>query len=105
MRAVNQLQRVSLYFNPEYQGVRPLAEYHPNGEWLQKNGRDPEMAKAVEFHNIRIFEAEANRMPNVSLHELVHAYHHQVLPQGFANPEILAAFARAKESGRYDKVE
>ena len=103
--AVGKLQQVPLYFNPEYPGVRPLAEYHPGAEWLRKNGRDPAMAKSVEFHNVRIFEAEANRMPNVTLHELAHAYHDRVVPKGFANVEIQAAFTRAKESGKYDKVE
>ena len=103
--AVIELQKVPLYFNPEYPGARPLAEYHPGADWLRDNGRDPAMAKAVEFHNVRIFEAEANRMPNVTLHELAHAYHDRVLPKGFANPEIQAAFTRAKESGKYDKVE
>ena len=102
--AVSKLQQVPLYFNPEYPGVRPLAEYHPGADWLRKNDRDPAMAKAVEYHNIRIFEAEANRMPNVTLHELAHGYHDIVLAKGFANAEIEAAFTRAKESGKYDKV-
>lgn len=48
------------------------------------------MAKGVEFTAIRNFEREMNRMPNFALHELAHAYHDRVLPQGFANPEMLA---------------
>ncbi len=103
--AVAKLQEIPLYFNPEYPGVRPLAEYHPGAGWLRSQGRDPAMAKAVEFHNVRIFEAEANRMPNVTLHELAHGYHDRVVAKGFANPEVAAAYARAKESGKYDKVE
>ena len=63
------------------------------------------MARSVEFTNVRIFEAEVNRMPAFVLHELAHAYHDRDLPKGFGNPEIAAAFARAKESGKYDKVE
>ena len=103
--AVAKLQEVSLYFNPEYAGVQPLAEYHPGMSWLKKNGRDPAMVKSVEFHNVRIFEEEANRMPNVTLHELAHAYHDRFLKKGFDNPEIAAAFQRAKDSKKYDKVE
>ena len=103
--AVAKLQNVPLYFNPEYPGVRPVAEYHPNAGWLRKNGRDPAMAKGVEFTNIRIYAAEVNRMPWFVLHELAHAYHDRELPKAFANPDIAAAFARAKESGKYDKVE
>ena len=42
--AVAKLQKVPLYFNPEYPGVRPIAEYHPGADWLRSNGRDPVMA-------------------------------------------------------------
>jgi dipeptidyl-peptidase-4 len=103
--AVAKLRKVPLYFNPEYVGVRPIAEYHPGADWLRKAGRDPAMAKCVEFTNVRIYAEEHNRMPWVVLHELAHAYHDRELPKGFANTDIAAAFARAKESGQYDKVE
>jgi Mlc titration factor MtfA (ptsG expression regulator) len=63
------------------------------------------MAKAVEFTNVRIFQEETNRMPNFALHELAHAYHDRELPKGFGNENIVAAFARAKENGKYNKVE
>jgi hypothetical protein len=63
------------------------------------------MAKGVEFTNVRIFEAEWRRMPNFTLHELAHAYHDRVLPKGFANPEIKAAYEKAKASGKYERVE
>lgn len=103
--AVAELKKVPLYFSPEYPGKRPAAEFHPGADWLRKNGRDPSMVKAVEFTNIRIFEAETRRMPNFALHELAHAFHNLVLPEGFGNAEIIAAFERAKASGVYDKVE
>jgi len=94
-----------LYFSPEYPGKRAAAEFHPDAGWLRANGRDPAMAKAVEFSNIRIFEAETLRMPNFALHELAHAYHNRVLPSGFANPQIKAAYEQAKASGKYDRTE
>ncbi len=103
--AVAKLKKVPLYFNPEYPGVRPSAEYHPGSYWLLKEGRDPAMAKCVEFTNLRIYAEEVNRMPWFVLHELAHAYHDRELPKGFNNPDVAAAYARAKESGRYDKVE
>jgi hypothetical protein len=37
----------------------------------------------------------------VLLHELLHAYHDQRLPQGFKNGEILGFYARAKTIGAY----
>lgn len=103
--AVAELKKVPLYFSPEYPGVRPAAEFHPGAGWLKKNGRDPKMAQGVEFTNIRIFEAETRRMPNFALHELAHAYHNLVLPGGFSNPEIRAAFERAQAAGIYEQVE
>lgn len=103
--AVEQLQQVTLWFSPEYPGINPRAEYHPSGDWLRANGRDPAMARGVEFTNIRIFAAETRRMPNFALHELAHAYHHRVLADGFANASLRTAFEAAKASGGYDRVQ
>jgi hypothetical protein len=103
--AVTELRKVPLWFSPEYPGVRQRAEYHPSAGWLRDNKRDPAMAKAVEFTNIRIFERETKRMPNFALHELAHSYHDRVLPKGFGNREIRAAFENAKAKGLYEKVE
>jgi hypothetical protein len=100
--AVAELQKVHLWISPEYPGIEPSAEYHPNIDWLRSHGRDPAMAKGVEFTNVSIFEAETRRMPNFALHELAHAYHDRVLGN---NAEITAVFERAKASGKYDKVE
>src|SRR5688572_28273499 len=103
--AVAKLREVTLWFSPEYPGVKPRAEYHPGAGWLRDNGRDPAMARGVEFTDVRNFEAETKRMPNFTLHELAHAYHDRVLPKGFANPDIKAAFERAKAGKSYDQVE
>jgi hypothetical protein len=103
--AVAKLQQVPLYFNAEYPGVRPTAEYHHEADWLRNHGRDPAMARSVEFTNLRIYEAEVNRMPSFVLHELAHGYHDRELPQGFDNPEIAATYRRAKDSGKYNAVE
>jgi hypothetical protein len=103
--ALEELRKVPLYVSLEYPGTKPGAEYHPDAGWLRKHGRDPAMAQSVEFTNARIFEREVNRMPNFTLHELAHAFHHRVLPQGFGHPEIKAAYQRAKASGKYEPVE
>ena len=101
--AVTELQKVKLYFSPEYLGVPPRAEYHPDAGWLREHQRDPVMAKGVEFTNVRIFEAETRRMPNFALHELAHAYHDRVL--GNDEARIIAAYDNAKASGTYDQVQ
>jgi hypothetical protein len=103
--AVAELRKVPLYVNPQYPADKPRAEYHPEAGWLRDHGRDPAMARAVEFTNVRVFEEDTNRMPNFVLHELAHAYHHRFLPDGFDNAEIKAAFDRAKATGGYDAVE
>lgn len=103
--AVAELQKVPLWFSPVYPGVQPRAEYHPGAGWLRDHKRNPAMEKAVEFTDIRDFERETKRMPNFTLHELAHAYHDRVLPNGFENEEIKAAFEKAKAKGLYDRVE
>ncbi len=102
--ALGELRKVALYFNPAYPGVRHRAEYHPGAGWLEENGRDPSMARGIEFTNTLQFEEEMDRMPNFALHELAHAYHHRVLPMGFANPGIRLAYEAAKKGGGYEKV-
>ena len=103
--AVEKLRQVTLWFSPEYPGVKPKAEYHPGAGWLRDHGRDPAMVKGIEFTDVRNFEAETRRMPNFTLHELSHAYHDRVLTGGFSNTEIKAAYERAKAGKTYDKVE
>jgi hypothetical protein len=103
--AVAKLKRVPLYLSPAYDGFAARAEYHPNAGWLREHGRDPTMAKAVEFTNVLIFEAETRRMPNFALHELAHAYHDRELANGFGNAEVIEVFKRAQASGRYDEVQ
>jgi hypothetical protein len=102
-KAVAELRKVPLWFNPEYPKTHPRAEYHPGANWLRENGRNPAMEKAVEFTNVSIFEQEVRRMPNFALHELAHAFHDRVL--GFENAEIEAVFEKARAAGKYDRVQ
>jgi dipeptidyl-peptidase-4 len=70
--------------------------------WLKRNNRLPEMGKAIEITNVSMFPFENRRMPYVMLHELTHGYHDREL--GFDQPEIIAAYKRARDSGSYDMV-
>jgi len=103
--AVAELKKVPLYFSTAYRPGRSGAEFHPGADWLRENGRDPAMVRGVEFSGVHDFEAEMRRMPNFALHELAHAFHHRVLPNGFDNAEIKAAYERAKSGGSYERVE
>lgn len=100
--AVAELRKITLWFSPEYEGIAPRAEYHPDRSWLNANRRNPAMAKGVEFTNVRIFEPECQRMPCFVLHELAHGYHDRVL--SFEQPEIIAAYKHAVANKSYDKV-
>ena len=82
---VERLRDVPIWMSPEYKGVRPTAEYHPDSNWLQKAGRPAALVKCVELTNISIFPQECRRMPMLIMHELAHAYHDQVL--GFDNAQ------------------
>ena len=101
--AVREMQKVKLYFSPAYPRFGAHAEYHPDVQWLRDNGRDPVMAKSVEFTNVLVFDEDTRRMPNFALHELAHAYHDRVLD--FDESQIIAAYESAKSSGKYDDVE
>ena len=103
--AVTKLRNVTLWFSPQYSNVTAKAEYHPGAEWLREHNRNPDMVRGVEFTNIDKFESETRRMPNFTLHELAHAFHHGFLQDGFENTAIKTAFDGAKAKGAYDKVE
>ena len=103
--AVEKLKAVPLYLSPAYDGFAARAEYHPAAGWLRNHGRDPGMAKAVEFTNVLIFAAETRRMPNFALHELAHAYHDRELAEGYGNATVIECFERAKAAGNYERVQ
>ncbi len=76
--------------------------YHPSREWLAGHGFNPEKAKSVEIGNPNTFLGWSQVQPSMVLHELAHAYHHQVL--GYDNPDIKAAFKKAVEAKSYESV-
>lgn len=102
-QAVTQLRTVPLWISQEYPQTPPRAEYHPGGQWLRDNHRNPGMACGIEFTNLRIIDSEARRMPWFVFHELAHAYHDQVY--GFQNNRIILAHSRAQSNGKYALVE
>ena len=99
---LEQLRDIPIWLSPEYADTRPTAEYHPGEQWLRSVGRRPELVRCVELTNIAIFEKECRRMPMLILHELAHAYHHQILD--FEHPGIKAAYDRASANGSYEAV-
>ncbi|MCP4455069.1 MAG: hypothetical protein GY809_26710 [Planctomycetes bacterium] len=78
--------------------------YHPGVVWLTERGYDPRLAKKVHVtRGASLLERHHMlKHPAVILHELAHAYHHQIL--GFDEPRIKAAYDKAMTAGLYDKV-
>lgn len=95
--AVRELRKVPIWL-----GTAGIAQYHPDRGWLEKNGHDPEKAKAVDLGSAEDFIRETQRQPFMVLHELAHAYHDRVL--GFDHAKIRAAYDGAVKDGKYDSV-
>lgn len=100
--AVARLREVRLWVerdHPDWGG----AVYHPSPQWLINNGYPTYWARGVQIANVRHYLEWTNIQPAIVLHELAHAWHHQVL--GYGDVAVLEAFSSAMESGIYDRVE
>ena len=100
-KAVDALRKVPIWLCQD-EGTGAGAEYHPDKGWLEKNGYNPDKAKAVEIGDAADFLREIKRQPVMVLHELAHAYHDQEL--GFGHPKIKAAYDAAVKAGTYESV-
>lgn len=96
-----ELRKVPIWMSRENK-VAPCSCYHPSAEWLSEHGFDPKKAHAVEITDAATFLKWTHEQPWMVLHELAHAYHHQVL--GYENASVHAAFESAKTSRRYESV-
>jgi hypothetical protein len=85
--------------NPENRG----AVYHPSSEWLRQHGYNTDKARCIEIGNVRNFVDWATKVqPMMVLHELAHAYHHQVV--SYDDERVKSAFKGAVEKKSYEKV-
>jgi hypothetical protein len=98
---VKQLQEVAIVLDLECGGLRSM-QYHPDAGWLKSNGYSPELAKCVHLPRAAdvATKRNINEQPWVILHELAHAYHHQVL--SFEELRIIDAYEQFKKNGRGD---
>lgn len=80
------------------------AAYHPSAEWLLANGRVVEMERSIEIQNIDDFIDWSAAQPMMILHELAHAWHHQVAVDAYENADIKTAYEAAVLSGKYEEV-
>ena len=99
--ALDALQRVPIWV--EYKHPRhPCMCYHLSKQWLMENDFNPEKAGSVEIANAENFLTWTIGQPWMVLHELAHAYHHQVV--GHDHAELKRLFKSAGESAKYDSV-
>lgn len=99
--ALSEIRKVPIWLGLD-DGHAPCAEYHPSRSWLVENGFNPDKARGVEIGNAARFLDWSRTQPSMLLHELAHAYHDRVL--GFDDPDIRAAFHRARDSDLYTSV-
>ncbi len=99
---VARMQEVPIYLDRNH----PMGNnhYHPGADWLVERGYDPDLTGAIHITHARtlIREASNPRSSSVTLHELAHAYHDQVL--GFDHPGILEAYQKFCDSRKFDRV-
>lgn len=98
------LQKVKIWLEVDStngkHGRTSAYQYHPDVDWLVKMDFNPGKVKCVEFGRAGGLAKRSDlKTVEVTMHELAHAYHNQVL--GFDNPDILAAHKRGRENGKY----
>ncbi len=98
-KADEKLRQIPVWVNP---GKR-TAEYHWSREWLKNNGRNPDMARAIQISDIRVLSRTSPTGPWVMLHELMHGYHDRFV-DAEGKKLISAAYKAALEKGLYQKV-
>ncbi len=75
-------------------------QYHPHVDWLKKMDFHPDKEKCVEYGTAAGLAKRTDfKTVQVTMHELAHAFHDQVL--GFDDADVIAAHERAREEGKY----
>ena len=102
---VKEMQKLPIWLDHHYKPLSSM-QYHPGATWLRANKHAPRLVKHVHLPRATALlnRAQWAKHPYVILHELAHAYHDQVLSNGFENEEVLDAYNEAKEKGIYEKV-
>lgn len=102
---VKALQMLPIWLDHHYEPLSSM-QYHPGITWLRANRHDPRLVKHVHIPRAKALlnRGQWAKHPYVILHELAHAYHDQVLENGFQNKAVLDAYKKAKAKGSYKKV-
>ena len=98
---IEQLQSVRIWLERDVAAF-PGGVYHPSASWLSSNGYPEYWAEGIQLGNAANYLSWTSIQPALVLHELSHAWHHQVL--GYDQSEIKAAYDAAMASGIYEAV-
>lgn len=101
--AVEKLRAIPIWVE-EAEPHHPCMCYHPDPNWLNGNGMNPEKARCVELANAKNFLSWTKQQPWMILHELAHGYHHQFVDGGYDHPELADCLNRARDEKLYDAV-
>ena len=99
--AILHLQTVHIWVEYD-EPAFPGGVYHPSAGWLTNNGYPAYWAKGMQIGNATNYLSWTDIQPALVLHELSHAWHHQVV--GYGNAAIQAAYDTAVQSGIYQNV-
>ncbi|MFT7485447.1 MAG: hypothetical protein ACI9F9_001297 [Candidatus Paceibacteria bacterium] len=98
---VERLQSVKIRLHLDRAGCAG-GVYHPSQEWLREHDFPEDWARGIEFGNARNFLSWGRQQPAMVLHELAHAWHHQVL--GYERKEVIEAFEQTEREQTLDEV-
>ena len=99
----------SISYGPRHRPVVGRgACFHPVGGrgWLRQNGMSTEKEGCIELYSVEDYVTSHAHWGKGGglLHELCHAYHCKLLPDGFDNSVIREAYKAAMSKGLYDAV-
>ncbi len=100
---LKKMQAIGIWIEHDHPRLKAM-QYHPSKGWLVANRHDPRLTRKVHITRASalLSRGQLLKHPAVILHELAHGYHDQFL--SFDNPEIIAAYNKAKAAGTYEKV-
>lgn len=80
--------------------------FHPDEGWLEENGMCKDKCGGIEIYKASEYKSDCELWGpgGVLLHELCHAYHHKMVPDGYDNKDIEKCYKEAMKEGLYDKV-
>lgn len=99
--SVARLQEVELRMHLDH-AANHGAAYHPNPVWLREHDMPEDWALGIEFGNAKNFLSWSQQQPAMVLHELAHAWHHQVI--GYNHQGVLTSFAATRDAGLLNEV-